>query len=624
MPPEPRVFADRYELGERIGRGGMADVFLAVDQRLGREVAVKVLAPAFSSDPANVERFRREARSAARLNHPNIVAVYDWGEAEGTYYIVMEYVPGQTLRHLMQTYDRLNPVEAVPIAAEIADALAFAHAHGVVHRDVKPGNVLVTPEGQVKVADFGIARAESGGDLTKTGSVLGTATYFSPEQAQGHALDGRSDVYALGVVLYEMLTGVAPFTGASPAAVAYKHVRDEPIPPSRLVAGLPGALDVIVLTAMAKDVSHRYQSADDLRADLLRFERGRPLVGGPVAAVAPVAAPPTVAVPVIADRRAQPPPPAGLAPVRRDDDRGRWGPIVAVAVAFSLLLALIVVLLVQSDLGGGKAKPTADVPTVVGQQFAQAQTALEAAGLKVVRHDVDAPDQDADIVIGQNPEAGSKATKGSGVTLDVSSETITMPNVVGQMRDQAQAALARVYLIPNFVEVESEQPPGTVLSTDPAAGALVAKLAPGTGRPTVTVNIAREPLVPVPDVAGQNPFAAGALLKQAGFEVTPVDTPSDTVPAGTVIGTDPAAGTPIAKGSQVRVLLSTGPNLVDVPSVVGQPKAAAEQLLLTTLGFNLQESFVNAGPTNKGKVVAQSPSSGKVPKGSVIALSIGS
>jgi serine/threonine-protein kinase len=310
--------------------------------------------------------------------------------------------------------------------------------------------------------------------------------------------------------------------------------------------------------------------------------------------------------------------------VRRDDDRGRWGPIVAVAVAFSLLLALIVVLLVQSDLGSGKSKPTADVPTAVGQPFAQAQTALETAGLKVARHDVNAPDQDADIVIGQNPEAGSKAPKGSDVTLDVSSPTIPMPNVVGQPRDQAQSNLARVYLIPNFVEIESEQPPGTVLSTDPAAGAPVAKLPPGTGRPTVTVNIAREPLVPVPDVANQNPFAAGALLKQAGFQVTPVDTPSDTVPAGTVIGTDPAAGTPITKGSTVKVLVSTGSNLVDVPNVVGQTKAEAEQLLFSTLGFGLTETMVNAGPANKGKVVAQSPSSGKAPKGSAIALSIGS
>src|SRR4051794_31170415 len=278
MPSDTRVFANRYELGDAIGHGGMADVFLAHDRLLDRDVAVKVLASAFASDPTNFERFRREAQSAAGLNHPNIVAVYDWGEADDTSYIVMEYVPGQTLRELMQAYGRLSPTEAARIAAEIADALSFAHAHGVVHRDVKPGNVLITPQGQVKVTDFGIARAESGDPLTKTGSVLGTATYFSPEQAQGFPLDGRSDVYALGVVLYEMLTGVAPFTANTPVSIAYKHVREAPAPPSTIVPELAGAMDHIVLTAMAKDVDERYQSAQDMRADLLRFERGRPLV----------------------------------------------------------------------------------------------------------------------------------------------------------------------------------------------------------------------------------------------------------------------------------------------------------------------------------------------------------
>jgi serine/threonine protein kinase len=285
--PEPRVFANRYELGEEIGRGGMAEVYLAHDRLLDRSVAVKVLSAGFASDPTNFERFRREAQSAAGLNHPNIVAVYDWGEDDDAPFIVMEYVPGQTLRDLIQGYGHLSPNEAARIAAEIADALSFAHEHGVVHRDVKPGNVLITPQGQVKVTDFGIARAETGDPLTKTGSVLGTATYFSPEQAQGFALDGRSDVYALGVVLYEMVTGTAPFTAASPVSVAYKHVREEPVTPSTIVRDIPGAMDRIVLTAMAKDTAARYQSAQELRADLLRFERGRPLAPSPPSSRAP-------------------------------------------------------------------------------------------------------------------------------------------------------------------------------------------------------------------------------------------------------------------------------------------------------------------------------------------------
>src|SRR3954453_15023928 len=281
MSPTSRVFANRYELGEEIGRGGMADVFLAHDRLLDRRVAVKVLLPEFASDAISVERFRREAQAAAGLSHPHIVSVYDWGEEDDTSFIVMEYVPGQTLREILQTYGRLGASDAAGIAAEIADALSFAHAHGVVHRDVKPGNVLITPQGQVKVTDFGIARAESGEPLTRTGAVLGTATYFSPEQAQGFALDGRSDVYALGVVLYEMLTGVAPFTASTPVSVAYKHVREAPTPPSSLVPDLPPSMDHIVLTAMAKNLDERYQSAEDMRADLLRFGRGRPLVAAP-------------------------------------------------------------------------------------------------------------------------------------------------------------------------------------------------------------------------------------------------------------------------------------------------------------------------------------------------------
>jgi beta-lactam-binding protein with PASTA domain len=620
--PEPRVFANRYELGEEIGRGGMADVYLAHDRLLDRQVAVKVLSPTFASDPTNFERFRREAQSAAGLNHPNIVAVYDWGEDDDTPFIVMEYVPGQTLRDLIQGYGRLSPNEAARIAAEIADALSFAHEHGVVHRDVKPGNVLITPQGQVKVTDFGIARADTGDPLTKTGSVLGTATYFSPEQAQGFSLDGRSDVYALGVVLYEMVTGDPPFTAASPVSVAYKHVREAATPPSAIVRDLPGAMDRIVLTALAKDVGARYQSAQDLRGDLLRFERGRPLVGTPMTAVAAQIPSTLVAAPaVVAAPRAAPAP----APVFNTQParRTHWGPIAAVGIALALLLGLIVFLLMNSDIGGGgSATPTLDVPSAVGFQYGQAQVALTKLGFTVSRTDVDDPSEIADKVLGQDPEAGRKIPKGGTIALKVSSATITMPNVVGQTRETAAGLVAKQNLVPNFVETDSDQPPGTVLSSDPAAGAQVPKNADGS-RPTVTVTVAREPAVPVPDVTAQDPFAAAATLGAASFQVSVVQTPSDTVPNGKVIGTDPAAGTPLPRGSAVKLLVSTGPALVTVPNVVGLPRATAEQLLNTTLGFGVQVSFVNAGSKQTGKVVAQNPAPGPAPKGSTVAISVG-
>ena len=344
MPADGQMFTDRYELGPEIGRGGMAEVFLARDRLLDRDVAVKVLSPGFATDPTFIARFRREAQSAASLNHPNIVAVYDWGEDGGNYFIVMEYVAGRTLREVLREYTRLPALEAARIAAEIADALSFAHRNGVVHRDIKPGNVLLTPTGQVKVTDFGIARAEQNDDLTKTGSVMGTATYFSPEQAQGLDLDGRADVYALGVVLYEMLTGVAPFIADNPVSVAYKHVREEPVPPSRVNPGVPDAMDLAVLTAMAKDPDRRYQSADDLRAPTCSASNAgaRSSAGRTCRRC-------------LRRRRcrtpAATPTPRPIRTAARRGGSASWGAVVTVGIAFVLLLALIGVLLVQSDFG---------------------------------------------------------------------------------------------------------------------------------------------------------------------------------------------------------------------------------------------------------------------------------
>ena len=272
---ELRVLGDRYEIHQRLARGGMAQVYLARDRSLDRPVAIKELVPEFATDPSFVERFRREAQAAANLAHPNIVGVYDWGTQDGTYFIVMEYIDGPSLSQVIRRDGPLHPRRAMELASEVAGALGFAHSRGVVHRDVKPGNVLLTGSGQSKVTDFGIARALSSPDedLTQAGSVMGTATYFSPEQAQGQPVDPRSDLYSLGVVLYEMVTGRAPFTGDSPLAIAYKHVQDQPAPPSSIIPDLPVGVDAIVMKLLSKRPDDRYASAEDLRADIrLSFE----------------------------------------------------------------------------------------------------------------------------------------------------------------------------------------------------------------------------------------------------------------------------------------------------------------------------------------------------------------
>src|SRR5262245_24438275 len=336
------VFNGRYELHRRLARGGMADVFLARDQLLDRPVAVKVLFPEFATDPSFVERFRREAQSAANLNHPNIVSVYDWGEEGGTYFIVMEYVDGRSLASILSTEGPLHPQRAAEVTSDIAAALGFAHRNGVIHRDVKPGNVLISPQGQVKVADFGIARAMGAGsedNLTQAGSVMGTATYFSPEQAQGSHLDPRSDLYSLGVVLYEMVTGKSPFSGGSPVTIAYKHVQEQPVPPRQVNANVPADLDAIDMKLLAKSPAARYASAEDLRADLRRFRDGQPvLAAGAMGATQAMAA--TSAVPAYDSTTALPV--EELPPVER---KKRSWLFIAALIALLLLLAGLLFLL---------------------------------------------------------------------------------------------------------------------------------------------------------------------------------------------------------------------------------------------------------------------------------------
>jgi eukaryotic-like serine/threonine-protein kinase len=617
------VFSNRYEIQRGIARGGMAQVYLARDQLLDRPVAVKALFPEFARDPSFVERFRREAQAAANLNHPNIVAIYDWGQERGTYFIVMEYVEGRSLRDVIRADGPVPAAQAAEIGAEIAGALAFAHRNGVVHRDIKPGNVLINDAGRVKVADFGIARATQGNTgeaLTQTGAVMGTATYFSPEQAQGLPVDGRSDVYSLGVVLYEMVTGEPPFAGDTPVAVAYKHVREAPAPPRERAPGLPPDLETIILTALSKDLDGRYQSADDLRDDLVGFGKGRPPAAAPVTAmVAEATGPATVA----AGRTEAMPVATATAPPREDEleRRRRPGAIAGVLVVLALVAGIVAafLLLLPGDEGGGSA-PTIAVPGVVGQPFAEAEAMLRDKGFKVRRVDV----QDThppDVVRRQSPASGRKLEKGKTVTLQVSGATFAMPNLVGAQRAEAETRLRSEGLQNpadiRVTEEDSDQPPGTVLRTNPPADADVAK----TGQ-AVELFVAREPVVTIPDVANIPANDARALLEGSGLQVSLRNEPNDVIAAGRATRTDPPANGQAKRGDAITLFVSTGPEMVEVPDTRGQPQDQATSTL-TFVGFNVVVEFETSDPDDNGIVVDQAPAGGQARRGERVTITVG-
>ena len=469
----PRIYSGRYELTHLIARGGMAQVYRAMDRQLERPVALKVLFPELSVDRTFVERFRREAQAAANLSHPNIVPVFDWGEDDGSYFIVMEYVEGRPLSAVLRDPQRLSPRQIATIGAGVAAALAFAHRHGVVHRDVKPGNVLITPDGDVKVTDFGIARAMNTEEsLTQTGAVMGTAAYFSPEQAEGKGVDSRSDIYSLGVVLYEMAVGRPPFTGDSPVAVASKHVRDMPVLPREANPTVPPALEAVIMKAMAKDPDDRYGSAEELRADLLRFADGRPVEAGDpglTSVMAAVGA--TQAVPMTTGRTMAVPP--GGPPNNREDleRKKRTRNLIILLVVLLVALAVIAFFLLRSvGVFGGNVS----VPDVAKQTVAEATQTLQNANLTV---GTKTPQSNSSVpageVVSTDPKAGASVAKNSTVNLFYSSgpvATAVVPVVKGKQLTQAIVLLQGANLGYTVHSVTSNQPVGTVLDQSPAAG----------------------------------------------------------------------------------------------------------------------------------------------------------
>ncbi|MBO0847701.1 MAG: Stk1 family PASTA domain-containing Ser/Thr kinase [Nocardioides sp.] len=555
MSPESRsggqqLVGGRYALGELLGRGGMAEVRKGTDTRLGRIVAIKRLRTDLASDVTFQARFRREAQSAASLNHPAIVAVYDTGEepaVDGSGisqpYIVMEYVAGRTLRDILREGRKILPERALEITSGVLSALDYSHRAGIIHRDIKPGNVMLTPSGDVKVMDFGIARAisDASSTVTQTAAVVGTAQYLSPEQARGESVDSRSDVYSAGCLLYELLTGRPPFVGDSPVAVAYQHVREQAPPPSDHDTELPPAVDAIVMKALAKRVEDRYQSAGAMRNDIERY-----LAGHPVHVVPP---PPPVEPPTMVNDATTVAAP--VPPEEEEEERGtRPGLLVFLAILLVIVLGLAAYLLPRLF---ASPNDQVQVPRVAGLTENQARTKLGDAGLQVAPVERTYSSKvDANHVISSDPPADEFVNKGTAVTLTVSLGThpTRVPDVIGQTRAQAQTAMDSAHLQPDFRSVQSDQTAGTVVRTDPVAGTQV-------GREShVTVFMSQGPRT-VPDVVGLMQGQAEQRLRNRGYVPSVKPDDASTEPQGTVTQQIPDAGQPLAQGSTVYILVST-------------------------------------------------------------------
>jgi eukaryotic-like serine/threonine-protein kinase len=620
-------FDGRYRVLGRLGVGGMATVYLAEDSSLGRKVALKVMADRYSDDGEFVERFRREAQAAARLNHPNIIAVYDRGEADGRPYIAMEYLQGRTLKQVIQAEGPLPPERAIAIAMQVLAGLRYAHEHGVVHRDVKPHNVLVGDDGRIKVTDFGIAHA---GDpqMTEVGSIVGTAQYLSPEQARGRAVGPQTDIYSLGVVLYEMLAGRVPFEGDSSVAIAMQHVSDQAPPLRALAPDVPESLALVVAHAMLKDPAQRYGSADEFSSDLDRVRRGLVPIAATAAHTAVIPHEPTELVPAVEATRIAPPPggPTLLAgdklPARATPrKRSRWPWLLV------LLLLLAVGALAAFAIGGvpgdESSRTTTGVTTtgpattaiashtlddLEGKTYQEARATLSGYQLGLIipkAQPVRDATHAANIVVASVPETGAVLHRGDTVRLKVSRGQMSIPNIVGATQADAQAKLGPNFRFSPMSESSDTIDRGSVTRTDPAVGTTVP-----VGS-SVTVYISTGPAtVEVPKLVGRSESDARATLAGAGLIVRepPGSRCSDAVNTGQVAKQFPEPGTPVVKGRAVGFDLANSPCTVFVPTVVGMPlDEAVARLQRETINPNSIRTTPQpvTDPNDDGRVLDQ-------------------
>ncbi|MFF2651364.1 Stk1 family PASTA domain-containing Ser/Thr kinase [Streptomyces sp. NPDC058045] len=633
---EPRRLGGRYELGQVLGRGGMAEVYLAHDTRLGRTVAVKTLRADLARDPSFQARFRREAQSAASLNHPAIVAVYDTGEdyvdQVSIPYIVMEYVDGSTLRELLHSGRKLLPERSMEMTIGILQALEYSHRAGIVHRDIKPANVMLTRTGQVKVMDFGIARAmgDAGMTMTQTAAVIGTAQYLSPEQAKGETVDARSDLYSTGCLLYELLTVRPPFVGDSPVAVAYQHVREEAQPPSVFDPEITPEMDAIVLKALVKDPDYRYQSADEMRADIEAL-----LDGQPVAAAAAMGAAgygygddqPTTAM------RSQDGGQTSMLPPTNPDDGGfgyddrpdrrkqKKSNSSTVLLMAAGLLVLVGAILIGKWIfsGDGNSQETFKAPDFVGTTVTEADRMADNRGLVLKKHRKPCENQPKNRICDQDPAAGTEVHKDQtiNVTVSTGAPKIAVPDVTGLSFEKAKSQLEGK----GFTDVrkesqESEQKPGTVITQSPEGDKEVEK---GT---TITLTVAQEKKqVQVPDVTGQDFEAAKTQIEANGLQVTRQDVENADVEEGKVIATTPAANSQVDPGSTVTVQVAkkpAAPEKVAVPDV-GRQRLADARTAIEAAGLTVGD--IRGPQDDDAMVMTTEPGANtQVDKGSAVII----